>query len=912
MSTPVTTLGQPYDFPRPPLGTPSSTSVLNDFPVYVSPDCQPMNRFYQVIEGSSEAFGRRDSVFNIFKHENFSLLFRRATSLQLALPPPKFYTDQEQYQSALEEWFQDMRRYFAAAMLPQPVAGIFRLPELPKIFKKDEKMNPGRFRTFKAAQWPLLPNNYLDMLDVILEKEPINPDEQFKEQVPKRDVIYYKHHMTQDEQWMSQVVPSEPLPFMYNSFEEFVVAYKMWAHITFRYIQIPVMKVREFTKIAAMDVVEQSTEGPRPVLQTPKEFTEKMDLSWAPPNVYFPERIQANLGRLWQEVVKPRTFKIPEGSIRAIEVFGVSKKVMLDEMMKFGTAIKVRPPRNFYCGKPIRGVESLRGLIEQAKSYDMNLVLRILQYDLTLGMFERLMKVPVNSVPLATLISRAISEPNALRYLSKRSQVSENHKCRTALLLYSLLRNEPNTTLVRVLCAPGNLSIFEWALRLLNLASGAGVCIVPSIKGIAQWKGFEIITMAYYLSVFLRIMSRRSGMKYYQDCLGMNRHVVRDLYKVLSAKENLTRLREAPEGTDLYYATLMMLGTNSQQIHKLLLGKDYLVWINQGPVRPGLNSVICHTSVIFAASQLLFEALTENVLGPLETLIENLNPSSAILLAHVVKRMIGHFGKCGCRITGKTVLPLLQAVAVSRRECIAAVLGPLADLVSSNAIISDLGAPDFQPLLVKTVCNICRLMNDCSGLELRQKIQALTKLARDENCCFAMLQVPGFKPTLISQLTSKDAVLATRAWELFEKMVAYKRVAVEMFAEGSRDALGSIIDDKMDRVPLKRFIELIRRMWKEQDSTITMLLVNILQSRIGSLVCILKTRYVKYRHDEAMIRSLERFYGAMIRLNVDGNFLNQLADHMTEQRKMRSRTQTMKSLRSQASIRPPDLNSLLG
>ena len=914
MTAPLTTLGQPYDFPKPPLGNPSSTAVLNDFPTYVSPECEPLNRFYQVIEGSSEAFGRRDSVYNIFKRENFSLLFRRDTARDLAMPAPKLFTSDAYFESAMDDWFQEMRCYFAAAVLPRPVAGIFNLPELPKIFKKDEKMDPGRFRTFKATQWPLLPNNYLDMVDAILEKQPIKPDDMFKEQIPKRDVIYHKHHMTEAPQWMSQMAPCEPVPMMYNSFEEFIVAYKMWAHMTCKYMKIPLMKASEFTKIAAMDVVEQSTEPSRPTVRVTADQGAKMDLSWAPVLVYYPERIQAALGRIWNDMKKPKVVKgLPDANNRTVEVFGVVRKQFLQDMEVRGSYSGGTRPIDFYTGVRLRDVGIVTNMLAQATSYDLALVSRILDYDMSLLDFDSVMQFPVNRAKFASFVSLSVCQPAAMRWLFKKAQISRNYEFRVALLLLSMCRNDPNTQLAKMFWGQGNLDIFENGVRLLNMAAGKGISLIQPVRNMSQWRGFEVIERCYLLSVFLEVMSEYQNMKFYLDSIVWGRNLSRELCKYLAEQQNLTRLREAPEDSELYKALLMMLGTNSKQIHKLILGKDYLLWLNAAPSRPGLMSMICHTNVVFTAAQLLVQALAENVLGPLDQLVANLRTDCAILLTCVCKRMLDQFEKCGCRVTGNVILPLLEVVASSSRDCISAALVPLADVISSKSIISNLGASDFQPLLVRTVCKICQQIGCHTGdnLGFRQKLQTLIMLARDESCCFAMVQVPGFKICLIRHLTDKDTILSTRTWELFSNMAAYPPVASELFTSETKGLLAAIIDDKMDRWPLRRFLELIMNIWTRKDMAVTLKTVDILASRIGQLACLFKTRYVKYRRDEAMIELLERFYHSMIELDVGGNFLNQLADHMTEQRKARTRTQTMKSLRSQASIRP-DMNSVLG
>lgn len=904
-----TTLGQPYDFPRVYQVKSMKMSVERDFPVYISPDCRPLNRFYQTIERLTEPeLGQNESVFDPFKNEPFPVVFRPNRTTDQVLPAPKLYQRGPDYQDAMEEWFQYMRRYFAAAMLPVPLAGIFYLPGPPKIFAKDEKMNPGRFRTFKATQWPLLPNNYNDMIDTILDRKPINPEEQFKEQIPKREVILHKHHMTAAQQWMAQMMPAEPLPFMYDTYDDFQLAYKMWSNVCALNMRVALMKANEFTKIAMMDIVEQSKEKSRPVLPPPKPHENPMDLTWAPYLVFYPEKIERALGRLYDRMQEPR--KVPEPQKNVVDVIGVDKKEFLEEMQKTGS-YRYGVPQGFYIGRPLENSEPLKRLLSEAKAYDFRLVWRLLGFDASQEQINAALRMEMNRTMFVGFISNIISQREAFRYLKKLADYAPQYKYRISFLLTAILRNDSSTQLVRLLMMQGNLDLLDSAVHFLNLTSPKRVNLIPMIT--SQNRGFEMISKCYLVSVLLDLMSDCGCMRWYQELVRKgqpSRKMCFYICQYLKDNRFLEAVRSTPPDSEMYKVLLMLLNINSKEIHRLLLGKDFLIWINNSPLRPGLMNTICHSRAIYTAAQLLVEALNEKVLEPFSDLFKTMRPETVSLFAQVCCGLLKHFDTHGCRISGQTILPLFEAACECQRECVSQCIVPLADIISSRTVISNFAAPDFQPLLMRAVCSICKVIGSAKGVDFREKVQTLIMLARDDQCCFAMAQVPGFKRCLISHLTDGDVVCANRTWELFMKMTSYQRVLGELISDETKSLISRVVDNNTERMPLKRMLDFMIKVLERKDPNTTRKLVEILSSALGQISCLYKTRYVKYKGDPVMVALLDSFYETLLGID-DTRFLDLLADHMMDRVETRNRAKTLKHLKSHMSMRPPDLSVIL-
>ena len=662
------------------------------------------------------------------------------------------------------------------------------------------------------------------------------------------------------------------------------------------------MKAEDLSKIAMMDIVEQSNEKSRPILPPPKQCENPMNLTWAPFLVFYPERIEQVLKRLSGDL---GNFTVIERKPEVVDVFGVKKDRFIEDMENLGEYRQGGRPYDVYRGRPMKDIEPLKQLFFQAQSYDFSLVWKLLMFECSQQQFEEALALQISRRRWSSFVSATVSNPQAFAYLKKLTERGPQFKYRVAFLVTAVLQNEPTTQLVQMWLT--NLTLLEAGVSYVNLVSTRRVKIIPMMR--AMNRGFEMITRCYLLSVLLELMADYSSLKWYQEQVEPCRRMCAEVCKYLQNKQFLDMLR-MPANPEMYKVQLMMLGTSSSRIHEALLGKDFLIWINNSPKRPGMLNTIAHSRVIFTAAQLLVQALSEKVLEPLDEFLNGMKPEIATFLAQVLRALRKHFDLRGCRFSGQTLLPLFEAVSKSNRECVAECVVPLADIISSRSIISNFGTTEFQPLLVRAVCNICKIINISKGVDFREKIQTLIMLAGDESCCFAMVQVPGFKFSLIGHLTDKDVVSANRAWELFINMSSYPRVLGE-FISDTGALIRGIIDNKTQRMPLKRMLELVIRILKRRDPDNTKKLMDILSGCLGQISCLFKTRFVTFKHDPVMINIVSDFYTTLLETG-DDRFLEQFAGHMTTAGdRPRDRAKTMRTLKSQYSLGRPDLSVIL-
>ncbi|KAH0789202.1 hypothetical protein GPJ56_006872 [Histomonas meleagridis] len=263
-----TTLGQEYSMNLIKDAT-IQESDGNNFPVYIDSSQNAYDKYYNKIEKlnvNSDKF-----YTDAITHQKVPAVYNINDETDLEFPNPENYFSKEDYSNAVDKWYDRARSHYSTLRLPFPVSGQFYLPQMPKIWSKEEAKLPlsGRFKTFKVDTWNLLPTNYNEMVKLLFLKQPIDPEGQFPEQVPHRPAILYKHHISSESQWQSQMIPQEPEAITFDSFEEYEQTFVRWASLASSFIHNPLIPPNQFENIASLDIIPKEEKVPlkSPLLQ---------------------------------------------------------------------------------------------------------------------------------------------------------------------------------------------------------------------------------------------------------------------------------------------------------------------------------------------------------------------------------------------------------------------------------------------------------------------------------------------------------------------------------------------------------------------------------------------------------------------------------------------------------------------
>jgi hypothetical protein len=870
-----TTFGKPY---APPPAIPNShwmscTVSGDEVPVYLSPDLHPLNRLYQEIRLPVQASPKcGESVFNVFTREQFPLVFRPQNAVDIRMPTPHEFLTLADFEEALRSWYSQCTRFFGFARLPSPISGTFHLPELPKIFSKEKKLDPGRFRTFKANLWPLLPENYLNMLEMVFTQMPIPPDERFRQQIPKREVIYHRHHVTDQNQWFAQLIPKEPLPFLYDSFKQYQTAYRNWAALCCGGLRTPIIRTREFESIAALDVFRPSQrELPRlhgvqfrvsDVCPNPRRFVGRMDLKWARAS---PGKVEFTLRPGGDDMVQLSPMP---------DIFGINKSQFIREHQNWGysrAALDAGEPVRvpiIFSGRYLGATDAILQMLGGGSTSDFGFVRRLIDSNLSPEQFEEIAQFEET----AAAISRVLGEPESVQKLTGLSHVSEASKFRVSFLLRSTLRNDPSSQLLMTLVQPPDLRGLFHIVSFLNLTSRYREPLLPLVR--CSDRMLQTINLFYLISMFLSIMRDYDFAAFYRDALELCRGLARQIAE--SEPSRLEMYRRSTPGSDFYIAMLMIFFSDSVQLQRIFLGLDVLTWMS-----PRLLTTIEHSKCIVLAARLVLTGLAERVYEPLSDWAANLPQHHVYFIESACQALRQQALTSHVKVPPTSVMTLFDIMLSTTRPEVGYLVLPLSRLLCDGDIMSDFYDVFYQQRLTASVCWLCQELHISPPALYKTRIQALTILAHDEMTCFQMAKISEFTAFIIQHLQDTESSLIALNWAFFREYTKYPRVIYEILNSPLGTKLAEISRSDCNAI-LKKFFEFSIDLWKTQSNSIVEKFCDVMTPLLGRVTCIVRARRTMFKDDERLIQLVEDYGKTMIELTAPGaeKFIEAFGKHM--------------------------------
>ncbi|KAH0789771.1 hypothetical protein GPJ56_006273 [Histomonas meleagridis] len=250
---------------------------------------------------------------------------------ELKFPHPQDYKSKEEFLDACFKWEKRALQNLPSLSLPQTPISSFYIPQPPSFVLK----GTSEYRAFKPLESPLTPFNHAKMIESVLSGEPFDPEDPFPVQMQNRDVVRYNNQIASDQQWQSQLLPPEPMAFLYNSKEEFEKAYERWENIAYDNLQFPPIPYEDFEHLIGIDQMQSEALQKSKSHQTlHSEISNLPDFSWAQ-DIKFtkPEApVNKQLSDLLEKSKNPHfSSEIPD-----CVTFGVNRDQFISDFIKFG------------------------------------------------------------------------------------------------------------------------------------------------------------------------------------------------------------------------------------------------------------------------------------------------------------------------------------------------------------------------------------------------------------------------------------------------------------------------------------------------------------------------------------------------------------------------------------------------
>ena len=143
----------------------------------------------------------------------------------MKFPHPSSYPSKAAFLDACQRWKRHVRSVMDSVILPVPAVSYFYRPKAPTHLESG-RLN-GRF-VYNLGSLPAAGLNYKLVLDTVYDGRAFDEAAPFPVQAHNARVMSLGDQVTDEEQWQAQMFPPEPLPFMYDDFEEYEEAYRDW------------------------------------------------------------------------------------------------------------------------------------------------------------------------------------------------------------------------------------------------------------------------------------------------------------------------------------------------------------------------------------------------------------------------------------------------------------------------------------------------------------------------------------------------------------------------------------------------------------------------------------------------------------------------------------------------------------
>jgi hypothetical protein len=345
------------------------------------------------------------------------------------------------------------------------------------------------------------------------------------------------------------------------------------------------------------------------------------------------------------------------------------------------------------------------------------------------------------------------------RQLSEYRFFSERHPYRISLFLRSVLVSNASEQLMKAIFLPVNIRDFYNLVWFLLKTEDRRMSMFDLLD--SSIPAFMAINRFYLCNLFLFTFRNQRHIKCYGDCIEQMRGFAYQIAHSLKDRQFAERLRIRE-----HIALLMLLQCDSPQIHRLLLGPQFLVWLNeQSHERKGtvIYQTITHGSAMAAAAELFMQ----NGYDRLKAIIHEMTQVSCLFVASLYEFVRVTAKSFGIQYRGQQLLVAVDAVIASKNPAAMSMLVPIIRILTCPQLISNYSDPTFQHDLEGVVAKLCRRMASRERDVFMIYVTALCDLAHERSQLSPMIvKQAQFVEALTARLFHGDILVCAKSWRL--------------------------------------------------------------------------------------------------------------------------------------------------
>ena len=758
----------------------------------------------------------------------------------LKFPHPSSYASKAAFLDACQSWKRQVRSVMNSVILPVPAVSYFYRPKAPTHLESG-RLN-GRF-VYNLGSLPAAGLNYKLVLDTVYDGRVFNEREPFLVQAHNARVMALGDQITGEDQWQAQMFTPEPLPFMYNDFEEYEEAYRDWRREAQECARI---EIRHPSRLKYR-VVGDKAKAKIPVIVSCSSYSRMfwnaesgeslvgdiVRFDWAKklsePSCM--KRVQSKLRKVLRRTVKVDSAKAEECE-NDVCVVGVDKRTFVEDFCYYGVHYEA-----FNSDRPVHP--------------------RVLQVTYGVGSFDEL-DITARSLPgLLARIENAIG---------------------SFLVVRPALLSAIDGELLEFLCAWERVDVLYQLAKVFAKPHRENICVIRPPRGISDDVMVSLVNI-YYLSVLLECTNDRPQESLTRAASSKSRQLYLFVARSLTDRHCSELWDALVKNNSSGLATVMFMVAciPSQRLKGMIVAPEFLVRVN-------------HVSQ-FQCGQIFLQLLLSHDNGelisslreqPEEIIVQCLSKMTDFVMS-LLSGFISGFGSwlLSSHLSYEHSFLLSLAYEAAQLDVLHyhKILYEAGKILARRELVASFDVPAYQERLDSITSHIAEaISNSTDNLEvlLKTVIPYLAVMT----CAQQLKECPNCLSTISRNLSSEDRITSLASWKCVRKLCMFPSIAMAILTSPDfASAIGTCYNST-DSVVLRKVLQFTIRRFRSTIEVRT-LMCEVLVPIVGALACLVTAAPTRFDSAPRVLASIDEFV-LWISQNTEWRISKLILQHMGE------------------------------
>ena len=791
----------------------------------------------------------------------------------------------EDYKAYISNWLEKTHRFLYAMLPPYAVISKSYIPTRAPLINQKTPF----FRKYDQIKNPLPPRNMLALHTFLLNPETPNFEQQFSLQIPKRETVQLKHHMSPNPQWQSQVVPSEPIPQLYTEFSDFEESYKRWYTLANDSFTIqPPMEPIQFTKILNLNPLQREIQedfNMDYVARMQKKNIKRdneIDYSWVSncPNINEKEiKFPDSLKEI--KVKPPTNFDTFQNKL----VFGAVKEEFVNDFLLYGyhqptltsnTALHPFKYLNYFVDYNFQ--EQVDRFIKNVASGAENNLFGFLKIPFKLDKTQRIIN-SIISGEKTTSFYKLFFTPQNLSTIFEYASYSDQYTIRTANVITCLTTTPLADQVASYLLSPDNLPLLFKFTKLALCVSNENVELFNILDDTSN---FSIKTQQLYLASLLL------GLPVCQFCLPFESvfldfcHKESRTISMQLANQDLTNklwdsLKQETEMNDNIRLLFILESIHSDNILTALIGNHMLTRvIDLSHHNYGRKFLF---KLIFSkGGQAATYLIKDSNLFTVE-LCAQIDDMSSYIISLLIDEYSTYLRERKCYAPLHNLNDFITTIMRDYSPVFNPIIISIMKILTYQQLISPNDESYFDGLIGSFVGQVCIQSTFQTKIQLSDALKMLSPLTKIYNYSEHILLNPDFIIKVLNQMSDPKCSkkLLRQLWTIFKGIATTEEYASRLLNINSLASALSPIAGSEDSFLFRKFCQFITQLTtfgpKIMDEAEA-----VLSNSLGRIACTIKNAPKIFTSSTKTLTATNEMLSSI--MSYDSNFKKNLTTHL--------------------------------